>query len=186
MKFTDVLRLAFWHGLFFTVGSAFFVWLFSTPLFAGTIFFYRGIGLLLVTCLIMTIGVFLFHSSKAGRIFTIRDIILAIVVLFSVNMLFFTHVPVTADRSISVFLLGYMNTHQDKPQTADDLIRVFDTVYMSRYGAIAKRMDEQIASGNVKKEKVGYTLTLQGRRLMDLYMIVAKMYGLNTRIVAPR
>src|SRR5437763_322860 len=115
MKASTIIILIAIHASLFLAATSLFIVLFHTGLFSNIdIFFYRGIMLLLVTCFVLLTGLFLLKRKQHIRIFTYRDVILSVVITFSFNIVFFTHIPVTADRSLSIFILGYMNEHARK------------------------------------------------------------------------
>lgn len=167
------------YSLFFVIGTLVFILSFRTALFSGTVFFYRGISLLTAVSALLTLLVIMVRRMGFIRMLTGRDIILMFVVLWTVNMLFFTHVPVTADRSISVFLLGYMNTHATV--TSDDLKNSLINTYLAKNGAVDKRMTEQIASGTIIRDGKNYKITQRGRLLMLFYGWVADIFGIGKK-----
>lgn len=74
---------------------------------------------------------------------TVRDIILIVTLLVSGNVVFFTHFPVTADRSISVFILAYMDRAQG-PLTSEQISDSVVQEYMLARHAIDKRLTERL------------------------------------------
>ena len=60
--------------------------------------------------------------------------------------MFFTHLPVTADRSISVFMLGYLADHKGESFTEEQIESIFIKRYVQDYGAFEKRLHEQEAT----------------------------------------
>ena len=57
--------------------------------------------------------------------------------------------PVTIDRSISVFMLTQMAAQPDHAFTPSELRSLFVDVYVERYGQIERRLEEQKVSRNV-------------------------------------
>lgn len=181
----NTIILLFFYSGFFILGTLFFVLLFHTSLLRESVLFYRGIALLSITTFLMTILLLIFRKSRYNKIFTIRDVIILILLLFFINLVFFTHVPVTADRSISVFLLGYMNNYFDKPLNKEKMRQIFIDKFLQDNDAIQKRFDEQIVSGNIKKVQGGYRLTKQGELIIKFYNIIAKIFTIDKRNVSP-
>lgn len=182
----NILKLLFLHTLFFILGTALFISFFRTNLFRDiNIFFYRGIVLLSISCILMVLFQ-CFYQQKAGKtLFTNRDIILSLVLIFCLNLVFFTHLPVTADRSVSVFMLGYLDSNPEKIMTNKEMAQLFSDKYLSEYGEIGRRFNEQIASGNVIQTKNGYQITKQGRFLMKVYRLVADIFAIDQKLVSP-
>lgn len=174
------------HITFFILGTVLFVLAFRTGLFENiNVFFYRGIALLTVTCALMIIFLIFYTRSSWGNIFTYRDIAFSIVLIFCLNLVFFTHLPVTADRSISVFLLGLVNKYQDKGLTKQAIIKIFTEKYLYRYEAIDKRLNEQLVSRDIEQEDGVYKITNQGKLLIRLYSIVADLFGIDKKLIFP-
>jgi len=182
----NILKLLLLHGLFFILGTAIFVFLFHTNLFKSiNVFFYRGIVLLLVSCALILLFQYIYKQKAHKTLFTNRDIILSIVLIFCFNIVFFTHLPVTADRSVSVFMLGYINTNPGKKITNEEMVQLFYDKYLNEYGEIDRRFNEQIISGNIIQVGDGYQITKQGRFLMKIYRFVATIFTVDEKLVSP-
>jgi len=89
--------------------------------------------------------------------------------------------PVTADRSMSVFLLGYMNVHASQTIPGDELSRAFLETYIQENGALEKRFNEQIATGTIVREGDGYKITSRGILLMRLYAWIADIFRVGKK-----
>lgn len=162
----------------FIAGTALFVGLFHTGLFRSMdVLFYRGIALLVITCAVMSVFLIVIRISW-------KDIYMIVLTIFAVNMLFFTHVPVTAERSISIFLLGYMNTKN--VVTKEELTNVFLDKYMNSEDNIGKRIHEQEVTGDIVQVQNGYLLTPRGKLLMQFYNVIADIFGINKQLIAPK
>lgn len=101
------------------------------------------------------------------------------------NLSFLVVVPVTLDRSVSVFLLGVMNPRSDEIFTAPRLETVFSDVYVRKYGAMQRRIDEQVVTGNIAASGDGFEITPAGQRFIQVSTWIANLFHLNTRFVAP-
>jgi|WetSurMetagenome_2_1015567.scaffolds.fasta_scaffold05040_7 hypothetical protein len=178
------LRLLFLHIVFFTLGTFLFVLSFRTGLFESiNVLFYRGVILLTATCLLMIILLIFYKKSKYGSRFIYRDIILSITLIFCLNLVFFTHLPVTADRSISVFLLGAINRSKDTGLNKQEISKVFIEKYVNLDRAIDKRLKEQIISGNIILVGSKYIITDQGNLLIGLYSIVSDLFRIDKKLI---
>jgi hypothetical protein len=186
MSIKEVCRAIMSHVIFFALGTIFFVFLFHTNLFKEiNVFFYRGIILLITSCIFVLLIEVLYERTFYGKIFTHKDIILSVVLVFCINLVLFTHLPVTADRSISVFILGYMDKYPDKIFTKDMFAKVITGKYLYEYGAIDKRLSEQIISGNISRDGSTYTITEQGKFLIKLYGIIVDMFNISKKLISP-
>jgi len=186
MKIKEFFRLLALHGLFFVLGTLIFISLFHSSLFKSiNVFFYRGIILLLTSCVIMTFLQYIFKNIVAETSFSYRDLILSIVVIFSFNLVFFTHLPVTADRSVSIFMLGYMDSNPNTTMTNKEMSNLFSSKYLYEYGEINRRFNEQVVSGNIIQAVDGYKITKQGQFLMKIYRFIADIFAVDKKLVSP-
>jgi hypothetical protein len=186
MRVKKIFWLFLLHLELFVLGSLFFILLFQTPLFKGTgVFFYRGLILLLAASLATILIAIAVRAVTLGKMFSFYDVILSCLLVFSLNLVFFTHIPVTADRSLSVFMLGYMNKYSEGALSQKEIAEAFSQKYIRDYGAVNKRLEEQIASGNVAKEATGYRITNQGKLLIRVYSFFSDLFGINKRNIFP-
>jgi len=186
MRFREFLLLAGVYIIIFAVSSLIFVLLFSTPLFGAIdVFFYRGIALLLVSGLLAAFISFIMKILWLPRIMTYRDILLIFTIFCCVGMVFFTHVPVTAERSISVFVLGSMADEPGRVFSEQDMENLFIDRYVKDFGAFGKRFHEQIVTGTVKEENNGYMITDRGKALMKFYDFIANSFHIDKKLIHP-
>jgi hypothetical protein len=178
MKFSKLLLI---YGVSFIVGTGIFIDLFHTGLFGFLdVFFYRGIALLLVACTVVAVVLLIYWKQTHG-IISLKDIYSIVLTLFSVNLLFFTHVPVTGERSVSVFLLGYMNTNANRVITKEELTDVFLRTYIGTDDNIQKRIHEQLVSGDIVSKGNGYVISPQGRRILRMYSFIADVFSIDKK-----
>ena len=181
-----MLRLLLIYIALFLFGTILCILLFHTPLFSGMdVFFYRGLLIILCSGLASAACMEALRRRKKELQITVRDLLLLFVSFVCIQTLFFTHVPVTAERSVSVFMLGYMADHDDHAFTGEELEDFFISCYVQDRGAVAKRLHEQEVTGTIVRDGGGYRITDAGKRLMDLYERVAVLYGLDDDIVHP-
>jgi hypothetical protein len=145
-----------------------------------TILFYRGVALALVAALVTGIaGAWLGHRSNDSSL-----PLAAAALSLSFNICFLVLLPVTVDRSVSVYLLSTIEQHGDGGIAPADLQRSFIDGYVVNMGAIDRRIDEQRRSGNIAVKPDGKVeLTPQGRRFMDLSRLVARLFRTDPRFV---
>ena len=185
MRFTELLKLTEVYLLIYVVSSIVYVLLFSTPLFGGMdVFFYRGIALLFAASLISAGLGFMARKFWLRHIMTYRDILLIFTIFICVNMVFFTHVPVTAERSISVFMLGYMS-EEDRVFTEKDIEDFFISRYVKDYRMFEKRFHEQIVTGTIRPEGGGNVLTDRGKSLVKFYNFIADCFHVDKKLIHP-
>lgn len=178
----ELLVAALLFGAAAAAGFAWLVLLFKSGVLARIdILFYRGIILCAIAAIATVALVWL--AASRWRLASIRDAIAAGVLSFGLNLSFFVVAPVTVDRSVSVFILGYMATDPDKPMSVADLRNVFERRYLGDWRQVERRMEEQSVSGNVTRAGDGYVLTPRGKSFLTTSKIVAWMFDTDPRFV---
>ena len=106
-------------------------------------------------------------------------------ICLAINSTFFTLVPVSLDRAISVFLIGALDA-QRHGLSKDEIERDFLDVYINKYGAIDRRINEQISSGNIIINSEGkIQLTERGRHTASLFKFIVEYLNIDDRFVSP-
>jgi hypothetical protein len=184
MTRSDLARLVALYITTLVGATAAWIVLFHTPFLAGSVFFYRGLILLVVTAIVVTIVLVTLARTTFRGLIGVRDILLIVSLLASVNTVFFTHLPVTADRSISVFILGQMN-RTDGPLTSDQIAESVISEYLLERGAIDKRLDEQVVTGTVVRSGDGFVISEEGRSLVGFYELITGVFNIDTVNLSP-
>ena len=181
----NILKLLLLYLILFLIGSAGYIFSFHTPLFRGVdVFFYRGIILILFWSGLITALFFFIRFRFLPELITVRDLILLFTVFCCVHVVFFTHVPVTGERSVSVFMLGYLADHSGESFQKEDIEKIFTDRYVYQLGAFDKRLHEQEETGTiVKNEDGGYSITPAGRGLVRMYETIDRLYGLDDSLL---
>ena len=181
----DVIKLILIYAVIYVVCSLMFVALFHTGLLKGmNVLMYRGIAFIILTGTVSAIvmGV----VRKFWKFVTIRDIIMMFVIFCCVNTVIFTLVPVTVERSVSVFMLSYMDENSDKTFTQDSVGEIFTSKYVNDYGAFEKRFNEQVVTGTIKQNEDGtYSITDRGRFIVSIFRNLAEWFDTDRRLVYP-
>ncbi|MFA6601449.1 MAG: hypothetical protein WCT02_01115 [Candidatus Paceibacterota bacterium] len=183
----NALKLTGFHVLFFVLTTVVFIVLFHTFVFSNIdVLFYRGIALVVLLSILLAVAVFFIIRKWPQGGLTYRDLILAVVLFSCLNLAFFTLVPVTIERSISIFILGYMAENPGRVFTKDDISEIFVKKYVDEYGAMQKRFDEQIVSGNVQASGDGYIISENGKRAVKGFIWLSKVFGVSDKLVVPK
>lgn len=172
------------HAGAILIGFGCFVLLFRTDLASGvTILFYRGLILLLVAFVITTGA--MTALAVLGRPWGLhrRDALGACVFSLALNLSVFVLLPVTIDRSISVFLLGQMAARPEERFSPARAQALFESLYLGEYRQIERRLAEQTASGNLAPSGDGYVITPQGRAFIRFSASVARLFRTDPRMV---
>ncbi|MCR5489178.1 MAG: hypothetical protein K6F03_03860 [Saccharofermentans sp.] len=181
----SVIKLILIYIGIYLVCSLMFVALFHTGLLKNmNVLMYRGIAFIVLTGLIAAIvmGVI----KKFWKFVTVRDTIMMFVIFCCVNTVLFTLIPVTVERSVSVFMLSYMDENSDKTFTQDSVGEIFTAKYVNDYGAFEKRFNEQVVTGTIKQNPDGtYSITDRGRLIVWGFRTCAKWFDTDRRLVYP-
>jgi hypothetical protein len=180
--------IAVFYGLGTLAGIALFVLSFPAGVFNFVpILFYRGLLLLpfaaVLHAALMIVALTLVRQY--ARRFSRAHLVTVVTAACLVNATFFALVPVNLDRSISVFLLAWMDERAGRPQTKADLEHAFQEIYVSQYRAMDRRLSEQMASGNVVATPDGYRITDQGHTFVAIGKVVGSLFSVDSRFLAP-
>jgi hypothetical protein len=181
----EVLRLLGLHALVLTVGLIIFALLFSTPVLVSLPLFYRGL-IFIIAVLVVQIAALVSVRERFRDFFTYRDIVIAALLFSFVSTTIFMFLPVTLDRSYSVYMLGYMAEHPDESFTTAQMNEIFIDGYVNKNQAMQRRFDEQVLSKNVAPSGDGYKITSRGLLLVRIFEIVADIFSVDKRFVDPR
>ena len=173
------------YALIYIVCTALFIALFHTSFLAGMdVLMYRGAAFIIITGIVS--AVIMGVIRKFWGFVTIRDIIVMFVIFCCVNMVFLTLIPVTVERSVSVFMLSYMEENSDQTFTEESVGEVFTTKYVEDYGAFEKRFHEQVETGTIVENPDGtYSITDSGRFVVKMFRTIADWFGTDQRLVYP-
>ena len=181
----NVLLLIGLYALIYVVCTAGFIGLFHTSLFGDMeVLMYRGIAFLLIAGVVS--AVIMGIVRMFWGFVTIRDIIMMFCIFCCVNMVFLTLVPVTVERSVSVFMLSYMQENKDQTFTEESVGEVFTTKYVEDYGAFEKRFEEQVITGTIVQNEDGtYSITPKGEFVVEAFRTIAEWFDTDRRLVYP-
>lgn len=178
----DLAISALLFGLIAVCGFGVLVALFKAGVFASVpIIFYRGLILCAVAFGLTMLAAG--YGLRKLRLGTVRDGFAAACLSLGLNLAFLVIVPVTVDRSVSVFMLAYMDAHADERLEARDIEAAFDRIYVRELKAIDRRLAEQIQSGNVETDGGRYAISVRGRQFITTAQFVAWLFDTDTRLL---
>ena len=61
----------------------------------------------------------------------------------------------------------------------DSILEHTNNVYFYEYDAIQKRLEEQIAIGNVIKSDKGYVITKRGELILNIFSKITDLYNMD-------
>lgn len=98
-------------------------------------------------------------------------------------MVLLTIMPVTIERSISVFMLGYMNKNSKVTFTEPQMSVIFEKKYVHDYKQIQARLNEQSYSGTIVQKNGQYQITNRGKLFVRLFSIIAYLFNVNPQLI---
>ena len=181
----SILALIGIYALIYIVCSVMFVALFHTGILKNMeVLMYRGMAFIIITGVIAAVVMGVIR--KFWGFITVRDIIMMFVIFCCVNTVIFTLVPVTVERSVSVFMLSYMDENSDQTFTQESVGEVFTSKYVEDYGAFEKRFHEQVETGTIVQNPDGtYSITDRGRFIVKMFRTIAEWFDTDRRLVYP-
>ncbi len=162
--------------------SCVYIFLFHLNVLPGHILFNKGIYLLFLTTTIFIISFRLFKKINFFNTIAFSTFFSAVVLAFSLNLTLFILVPVTFDRSLSIFLLDSLQNSSNSNMCRDGFItaelqkKLIDD-YIIAHKALEKRLDEQQYLGNITLEGNNcVSLSPQGKKIMQFLKTVNTLY----------
>lgn len=143
------------------------------------IYTYYGITSLFVLTILLII-ILIIYTKKSSN-FDIKDSVIVILLCFFINLYFFCMVPVTLERSISVFMLNKMKN--EKSYTKKEIEEMFIDKYVYEYKAFDKRLNEQEYTGTIEKKDKEYKINKKGKRLVKVFSLIKKIYNIKGKII---
>ena len=190
----DILRTLTLLGVV-QVGAFLLFIVYSTVIFRlweGGIFFYKSFvtaalfSVLLFSGLLWVAAIpVINHWLSSASLHRLWFAILSAVAQFCIIVAFNGDIPVAIDRSVSVYLLGIMENEPQHAFTKAELENRLIRDYVQNYGAVERRLAEQVASRDVELDKDGYRLTAQGAVVVHAMKTVAWIFNLDRRFVDP-
>ncbi|MDT3663772.1 MAG: hypothetical protein ROM54_09725 [Anaerobiospirillum sp.] len=152
--------------------------------YLSVVFYYRMNWALLLT--VVVAGLLLWGGRKYLT-FSIKDAICSLLIAVLLNFAFLSLILVSLDRSISVYLISYMASHEEQSFTIPELEHIFLSGYVEGSGAMARRMKEQRATGTVEEIAPHvYQISTGGKRMVALWQVLAEIYPVDQQFLYPK
>ncbi len=183
----DACRLAGLYIVLYLISAVLFTALFHTPLLQDMdVLMYRGTVFVVLSAVAAALLFLAVRRVSGWDFISMHDVALLLCGCCCVNMVFFTLVPVTVERSVSVFMLSYMEENEQKAFTEDEIKEIFADKYVNDFGAFEKRFHEQLVTGTVAENGDGaYTITKRGKTIVSMFRIIAGLFQTDQRLVYP-
>ncbi len=160
---------------FIAVGVAL---LLRTPLLAGQkAFLYRLLMLDAISSVLILVIIIPF-IVKRGKLFGqgLSEGIMCVGLSALFMAIFFSLGPMTIERSYTIYSLADMADHADIVYSSDDIKSQFIDGYIEGANESQKRLDEQVAIGNLELSEDGYRITEKGQRLVKIFRLVETVF----------
>lgn len=183
----EILFTLITYAVLYIISFLLLVLLIRLPLFKGMhVLMYRGIVMIIIAGILSAGLLVLFKKWRKIKWLSAKDVVLVFILTCSINMVFFTLIPVTVERSVSVFMLSYMDTYSDRTYTQDEVAEIFVDKYVNEYGAFEKRFDEQLTTGTIVQNPDGtYSITDKGRFIVKMFRLISDVFDTDERLVEP-
>ena len=174
------------YAVLYVISFGILILLIRLPLLKGMhVLMYRGIVMIVLAGIISSVLLVLFKKLRKITWLSAKDVVLVFILTCSINMVFFTLIPVTVERSVSVFMLSYMDNYSNH-YTQDQIAEIFVDKYVNEYGAFEKRFDEQLTTGTIEQNADGtYSITDKGRFIVKMFRLISDMFDTDKRLVEP-
>ena len=175
------------YAVLYVISFLLLILLIRTPLLKGMhVLMYRGIVMIVLAGILASVLLVVFKKWRKIEWLSAKDVVLVFILTCSINMVFFTLIPVTVERSVSVFMLSYMDTYSDRTYTEDQVAEIFVDKYVNEYGAFEKRFDEQLTTGTIVQNADGtYSITDKGRFIVKMFRAISDVFETDKRLVEP-
>lgn len=178
------------YAVLYIISFGILILLIRLPILSGMhVLMYRGIVMIVIAGILASVLLVLFKKLRKITWLSAKDVVLVFILTCSINMVFFTLIPVTVERSVSVFMLSYMDTYSGEDAghyTQDEIAQIFIDKYVNEYGAFEKRFDEQLTTGSIEQNADGtYSITDKGRFIVKMFRLISDVFDTDKRLVHP-
>lgn len=183
----EIIYTLLTYAVLYIISFGFMVLLIRLPLLKGMhVLMYRGIVMIVIAGVLASLLLVLYRKWRKITWLSVKDVVLVFILTCSINMVFFTLIPVTVERSVSVFMLSYMDKYSDKTYTQDEVAEIFIDKYVNEYEAFEKRFDEQLTTGSIEQNADGtYSITDKGRFIVKMFRFISDVFETDKRLVEP-
>ena len=183
----EILYTLLVYAALYIISFGLLVLFIRLPILKGMkVLMYRGIVMIVLSGILASGLLVLFKKWRKVSWLSAKDAVLVFILTCSINMVFFTLIPVTVERSVSVFMLSYMDTYPDRTYTEEEVAEIFVDKYVNEYGAFEKRFDEQLTTGSIEQNADGtYSITSKGKFIVKMFRLISGMFDTDERLVYP-
>ena len=134
-----------------------------------SIYFFDGIYLLIIASIIN----YLIFRNK------MKNVLILVITVFSMNFGFFVLLPVSYERSVSVELLTNLSSESINSELTKDDIRNEIIKITSTEEFTNKRIEEQLYTGYIEKTDNGYTISQTIKNFLTLKNFISTIFNIG-------
>ena len=152
--------------------------LLRTPLLAGQkAYLYRLLAYDAIACVVL-LAVLVPVTVKRGSLFGLElsSVVMCVGLSTLAMAVFLSLGPMPIERSYTIYSLADMTDHADKVYSYEDIKDQFIEGYIEGANESQKRLDEQVAIGNLEEIDGGYRITAKGQRLVWVFRLVESIF----------
>lgn len=183
---SQIIRTLLVYLLSFLFGTVVFIALFQIDFLSSCmkVFFYKGLAYLAIASLLAVASSFFFAKAVAVAA-DFKDYLVVFSLFSGITLGWFILIPVTTERSISVYMLSYIDS-LDKPIGKEEFERIFFDDYIVRHGSFTKRFAEQLETGSIEQEGEKYRMTERGHQIVKMFRTASSLFNTEDWIVNPQ
>lgn len=134
-----------------------------------SIYFFDGVYLLIIASIIN----YLIFRNK------MKNVLILVITVFSMNFGFFVLFPVSYERSVSVELLTNLSNESINSELTKDDIRNEIIKITSTEEFTDKRIEEQLYTGYIEKTDNGYTISQTIKNFLSLKNFISTIFNIG-------
>ena len=149
------------------------------------IVYYNGLIILLGSTFVFSILTFLLLRARPDLELLKLIAFPSLVCFLFLGYSFVITIPSLLDRSISIYLIGTVASAGNEGYSVEKIQKVFEMGYINGTTAIQKRLDEQVASGNMTRSEDIFSITPRGMLVHKINLILAGLFNIPDTYIRP-
>ena len=180
-KIVNIIKITLYSISLFVAFLAIYIG--QRHIYRESIVFYNGIFCLFIFTLIATcIWIYAAINRREYNYF-LENFLYAMLVSFLFSYSFIITIPSLLDRSISLYILSSIVEAGDSGASKNQIDDWFARGFIARNDAVAKRLHEQIITGNIIFLDGQYKITKRGVFTYDVYKAMVSIFKTDSRYV---
>jgi len=179
MNFKFLFKLAFTYfaTLIISTGVCIsFFWL-DFFYFSDVLFLKSHLIFFIIVFLLSIVLLYIRNNFLFFEFISYRDIIIIILLFYTLNNFIYGSVAFNTSRSVSVMIVGHLYKNQERVITEDQINSYILQLYFNEEDAVHRRLLEQIKIGNIEVINGGYKLTSKGVMVVYIMGLITSAYN---------